>query len=535
MEETVSQKPAQATVQSIEIPSGKLLRESRRIHFIRAAIVGCAAGIVAVAFRLSLQGIEAFRDRLFENHQTLVGVLLLLILCPALVVAARWLVVTFDPQAAGSGIPQVKGALLHLREISGVRVIPIKFLGGILALGAGLSLGREGPTVQMGAGAGDIVSRLLRVPKKSQRHLIACGAGAGLAAAFNAPLAGFLFVIEELQRELSPITYGTAFIAAITADAVTRVATGQAPDFSLQGYPALPLSALPVVLAIGAAGGIVGVLFNHGTLWGLKLLDARPPKFRWIAAAAAGVCAVVLWFFVPSSVGSGHATAQEAVLGTVSGSSSLLIVLVALLCKFAFTLLSYFSGVPGGIFSPLLTIGALMGLAVGIPVHAYAPEAVPFVGAAGIIGMAALFTGIVRAPITGIVLILEMTANHEQIFALAVASLVAYMVAEHFKCPPIYEALLDYDLKKGGAHRETNSEPLALNITVEPGSAAEGKKIRELSLPAGCLVVAIDRRGEAIVPSGETVIEAADQLNIFSAAENSGKIYHEVLKQFRGE
>jgi len=241
------------------------LREHRYVHFVRAAVVGGLAGGLAVLFQWALFYAERLRNSTLVNlhHYPSWGWAVLPAAGAVIGSFVGWLVSRFAPESSGSGIPHVEAVLWGLRPLRGRRVIPVKFAGGVLGIGAGLSLGREGPTVQMGAAIGKFVGDMLHVPRRSQGHLIASGAGAGLAAAFNAPLAGFIFVLEELQREFSPITYGTALIAALTAVMVTRAFTGQLPSFHIHGYPTPPLTALPLIALLGAMCGAVGVLFNR--------------------------------------------------------------------------------------------------------------------------------------------------------------------------------------------------------------------------------------------------------------------------------
>lgn len=524
-----------SALHSKEQREGRLLRESRRIHFIRAAIVGLAAGVLSVLFRLSLQWVESLRDSVLPALGGWPGLFVLLPVSVLLVVIARLLVVRFSPDAAGSGIPHVKAVLLDLKPIHGVRIILVKFIGGLCALGAGLSLGREGPTVQMGAAVGERIASALKVPKRSQRQLIACGAGAGLAAAFNAPLAGFIFVIEELQREMSPLTYGTAFIAAVASDIVTRMISGQGPDFQVRGYPAPPLSALPLVALTGIVMGLVGVLYNRSLLQSVRKMRALEKRRRWQVVCCIGGLAALLMIFLPLSAGSGRLAASAALSGDLGKDLTILFLVFLFLAKFSFTIASYATGVPGGIFAPLLAIASLGGLCLGRLFASFTPSIAPYPGVFGIIAMSAMFAASVRAPITGIVLILEMTANHEQLFALSVASLCAYLVAEYLREKPVYEALLELDLMSGGETSAKHEEPLLLEATVEPGSAADGKRLKDIGILPGCLVVLVRRAGREIVPMAGMILKPGDEVSLLiSSEEDKQNLTTESLSLFRG-
>ncbi len=428
----------------------------------------------------------------------------------------------YAPEASGSGIPHVKAVQSHLRALHWTRVLPVKFIGGVLGIGfVGLSLGREGPTVQMGAALGQGLAHILRVPRRSEAHLVVCGAGAGLAAAFNAPLAGFVFVIEELRRELSAITYGTALIAAIAADIVTRSLTGQLPSFHAYGYPTPPLGVLPLAAALGCLCGLLGVAFNRTLLWSVARMRQWKAAPGWAHTALAGCIMGLVAWWLPEAVGGGHQTGEHILRGEYT-SLSFIVILLAV--KFALTMLSYASGAPGGIFAPLLVLGALAGMAVGHFATIWFPSLAQNAAAFAVLGMAATFTAIVRAPLTGIVLITEMTGNYDQLFVVAIACLSAYMVAEAMRDTPIYDALLEQDLHKRGQPAAV-SEPVLIDLVVEAGSSADGHMLRDLDIPEGCSLVIIKRAGQEVVPTESFSLLPGDGLTIIVAGDSVGVIH----------
>ena len=492
----------------------RFLTERRQTHFVRAAVVGLLAGALALLFEWSLFLVEEARGWLLGalHPHAGWGWAILPIVSGLLCGAAGWLTHRFAREASGSGIPHVKAVLLQVRRFNWKRVVPVKFVGGVLGIGAGLSLGREGPTVQLGAAVGEAVAEVLRVPRRSRTHMIACGAGAGLAAAFNAPLAGFIFVIEELRRELSPITYGTALIAAVAADMVTRTFYGQMPSFRIYGYPTPPLSALPLVAVVGLLAGLGGVLFNRTLLWTLDWFERWQRLPAWTRAASVGILVGLIAWWLPEAVGGGHRSAERILRGEFAGHEVIGFLLILLVVKFGLTMLSYGCGVPGGIFAPLLVVGALLGLITGQVAVLIVPGIASAPAAFGVLGMAAYFSAVVRAPLTGIVLIVEMTANYEQMFALAVACLVAYAVAEQLGDRPIYEALLLRDLRRSGVVEPHVEEPTLASKVIEPGSSLDGRRLRDAGLPAGCLLVTITRGGRELVPSGQTRLQAGDEV-----------------------
>ena len=500
-----------------------LLRRHREVQFARAALVGLGAGAVAVLFQKALSLAEGARASLLSWLKGFPewGWAVLPLVAAVLAGIAGWLTSRYAPEAAGSGIPHLKGVLLQVRRLSWRRLLPVKFTGGVLAIGAGLSLGREGPTVQMGAAVGQAVGQMLKVPRRSRSHLMSAGAGAGLAAAFNAPLAGFIFTIEELHRELSPLTYGTALIGAVVADIVARSWMGQLPSFHISGYPMPDLTALPLFAILGLVTGLMAAIFNRALLRSLQLSHRLERVPAWAKASGLGAVAGLVAWWLPEAVGGGHSTAERILRGEYASLDFLPFLAVLFLAKFALTVASYGTGVPGGIFAPMLVLGASIGLMVGqisflcVPGLAHTPAAF------AVVGMASAFAAIVGAPLTGIVLILEMTGNYEQLFPLLVACMVAFLTAERLRVEPIYEALLQYDLQRTGAHAGQYAEHVMMDVTVEPHSPMDGRRVRNLGLPRGCLLVLIRRGGREIVPGGETRLRPGDQLQVVVAGDIS--------------
>lgn len=474
--------------------------QQRHKLFPRAAIVGILAGTVAVIFRALLSGADALRNQLIESSKAFpaFGWIFPMLFSAAGAVMAVWLVFRYAPETGGSGIPHLKAVLHRLRELSWIRVLFVKMTSGVLALGSGLALGREGPTVQMGGAIADGVARAMKVSPSDRLTLTAAGAGAGLAAAFNAPLSGLVFVLEEVRRDFRPAVFGTAFIAAATADVVARSVSGQLPVFTIPNYAMPPLSALPAFALLGILAGALGVLFNHCLL---KMLDVmlRFARRRLILCAFIGAATGLVSWFYPWAVGGGHDLAESVLTNRVT------IVAIPLLfvLRFGMTVVSYGTGSAGGIFSPLLVLGALIGLGVGHLAHGLTPAIAPEPGVFAVVGMAAYFTAIVRAPLTGILLITEMTGSYEQMLPLLTSGFCAYAVAEYLRDLPIYEALLERDLERGGLG-SPKTESIVAEFQVEPDAAFAGRLVRELGLPVGCILVRSSIDGDERVVTAST-------------------------------
>jgi len=426
-----------------------LLNVSRRVHFIRAGGVGLLAGVIAMAFQVSLDYAEQGRIALLSllHKDVSWGWVILPVVAALLGAIAAYLTSRFAPAASGSGIPHIRAVLAGKRALRWRHVLPVKFIGGVLALGAGFSMGREGPTVQMGACVGAGLSDVLKLDPHSKRNLIASAAGAGLGAAFNAPLAGFIFVIEELQREISPFTVVSALIASVFAVAISRIFTGQLPSFHVHGFPLPPLTALPLFVVMGLFAGYAGVFFNATLLWAMKF--SRSLRLQmWQKAAIVGALTGLVGWWLPDALGGGHRIAESILRGEFTSGNLTFFLIVLLLGKFCLTIAGYASGIPGGVFAPLLVFGAIIGQLFGHVSLLIFPGAGATPAAYAVVCMAAIFTSTIRAPLTGIVLILEMTGNQEQLFALILTCLVAYLVAEHARSTPLYDALMEFDLAK---------------------------------------------------------------------------------------
>lgn len=499
-----AQNVPSATAQAkSEIQEYLEVSHQRHKLFPRAAVVGLLAGSVAVLFRALLAGADALRNHLIHWAQATptFGWIFPMLFSATGAVIAVVLVFRYAPETSGSGIPHLEAVLHRLRDLSWMRVLIVKMASGVLAIGSGLALGREGPTVQMGGAIADGVARAMKISHVDRLTLVAAGAGAGLAAAFNAPLSGLVFVLEEMRRDFRPAIFGATFIAAAAADVVARSVSGQLPVFTVPNYAMPPLIALPAFALLGVLAGALGVIFNRCLLDALEFM-ARFARWRLALCAAIGAATGLVAWFSPLAVGAGHELAETILMNkTAVAAIPLLFVL-----RFTMTVTSYGTGSAGGIFSPLLVLGALLGLGVGHVAHGLAPAIAPEPGVFAVVGMAAYFTAIVRAPLTGILLITEMTGSYEQMLPLLTSSFCAYAVAEYLRDLPIYEALLERDLSRGGL-ANAYDEPIVAEFEVEPNAPFAGRLVRELGLPPGCVLVRSYIDGHEGVVTANTRLE----------------------------
>jgi CIC family chloride channel protein len=513
-------KPDPAEARS-EIQEYLEVSHERHKLFPRAAIVGLCAGVVAILFRALLAAANGLRNLLIDWAYTVpfFGWIFPMLFSAAGAAIAAMLVFRYAPEAGGSGIPHLKAVLHRLRDLTWGRILAVKMVSGVFAIGSGLALGREGPTVQMGGAVADGIAQRLNVTRQDRLTLTAAGAGAGLAAAFNAPLSGLVFVLEEMQRDFRPAVFGAAFVAAVTADVVARSVSGQLPVFNIPNYAMPPLSALPVFALLGIFAGLLGVAFNRGLLGTLDAMAGIPQRWNLAVWSGVGAAAGLLAWFLPSAVGSGHELAETV----LTNKTPLLAIPVLFVLRFGLTLASYGTGAAGGIFAPLLLLGALLGLGVGQLTQIFMPALAAEPGVFAVVGMAAYFTAIVRAPLTGILLISEMTGGYEQMLPLLAASFCAYGVTEYLRDMPIYEALLNRDLARAGIG-SSHQQPIVVEFEVEPKSRFAGLLVRQLGLPAGCVIVRCHVEGREWVPTAATRLEAHMRVTVVIAPDADGAL-----------
>jgi CIC family chloride channel protein len=430
-----------------------------------ALVVGAISGLVGAMFRLSLERADQLRDALiaWAHGQKIAGFVSVLCLCAIATALAAWLVRRYSPYASGSGIPHVEAVVSGELPPAPFRLIPVKFAGGLLAIGAGLALGREGPSVQMGASLAHLVGKIFRRAWPDCRVLVAAGAGAGLATAFNAPIAGAVFVLEELVQRFEHRIAIAALAASATAIAVARMFLGDAPDFHVDALGYGDAGIRPLYFVVGGFAGLLAIAYNRvllATIEGADRLSRVPPVLR--AALVGGAVGALAWF-APDLVGGGDAITQRV----LAGIAPLAAVPAAFLLRFGLGAVSYAAGTPGGLFAPLLVLGAQFGLLSGAVCRALLPNLNVQPEGFAVVGMAALFTGVVRAPVTGIVLVTEMTASVTMLLPMLSACCVAMLVPTLLSDPPIYESLRKRTLRMDAA-------PLSARAARRDRQAASG-------------------------------------------------------------
>lgn len=407
--------------------------------------VGAVTGLIGALFRMTLEEADRLRTLAIGwAHGLGIGGFLLIVLGGAVAAfVAAWMVRRFSPHASGSGIPHVEAVLKREMTPASFILLPVKFVGGVLAIGSGLALGREGPSVQMGASIGHIVGELCRRHWPDLRVLMAAGAGAGLATAFNAPFAGAIFVLEELVQRFEHRIAIAALGASAAAIAVARGLLGWQTDFAVMPFAHVPPAGQTLFVVLGVVAGLLAVAYNRLLIAAMDLvgsLKRLPVEGR--AALIGGAVAAVAWF-APALVGGGENLSQRA----LDGHEMLAVLPFILLLRALLGSASYAAATPGGLFAPMLVLGAEMGLLFGWGAAALFPGLGVPPAAFAVVGMAAFFTGVVRAPLTGMVLITEMTGAFTLLLPMLFACFAAMLVPQLLRNQPIYESLHERLLK----------------------------------------------------------------------------------------
>ena len=512
------------------------IRQKQRFKYkliLEGIAVGSIVGLVIALFRIMI--VKADQARQVAVQLVKVRPIYAFAVLMALILIA-WILdklLKYEPDISGSGIPQIEGELKGLEDQNWRKVLAAKFAGCVLAIGGGLALGREGPSIQLGGMIGKGFARRKNALLTEERLLMSCGAGAGLAAAFGAPLAGVLFALEELHKNFSAEVLVSTMAASAVADYIAVNIIGLKPVFDFDVEHRIPLRLYWAVILLGVILGILGVIYN-------KLLDKMQDFFerfdsKFISIGIMLMISFLMMFIYPTVLGSGN----DLVEVISKGKFALGALVILLATKFFFSTGSFGTGTPGGIFLPLLVIGAITGglystfLSNVFGIEEY------YIKGFVIIAMAGFFSAIVRAPITGVILITEMTGNFMTLLSLVATSLVAYVVADLLGGEPVYDQLMhrrqlrkaengnstpDHEyladvyskadkkyIKKRISIRERK---VVIDSSVHFGSMMDGRKVMELGLPEGSLIVSVMRDGKEIIPHGATVLNGGDDLEI---------------------
>lgn len=493
---------------------GKRLSPTFQLQMVgEGLLVGIVGGGVVTLYRWSLtqaeQALRAITGAATGHALMIAGwFALLAVVCFVVCKLMLW-----EPYTQGSGIPQTDAEVMGQIDMPWYRVLPVKFVEGTLCAFAGLSLGREGPSVQLGAVSGKAVARGFKRSRGEERLLMTCGAAAGMSAAFGAPLTGVLFALEEIHKEFTATLILSVMTSSVAADYFVSQVLGVQPVLRLTFVRDLPHGHYLLLILLGIVCGVLGGLHNKGMFFAQEKLYGRIKRYipyarLAIPFAIAGVAA----FCFPSLMCGGEAILERIEEHHVQPFALVCALLVG---KYLFTTASFGSGAPGGTLFPLVVMGMLVGEAFGLGATYATSLPSEFVGNFVVMGVAGLFAAVVQAPVTGVVLAFELTGSLDALLSVSLVSIVAYTTVKCLNVDAFYEHLLGNLLsvpRQEVASNGFSGEKVLHVHTVGAGAKIEGKRIKDIDWPASIRVVTLTRAGVEIIPTGDTVIEALDEL-----------------------
>lgn len=428
-------------------------QREEQVFLVLTLVIGALVGLVVVAFIV-------LSERLGQRLYPPTGSAWRLLLFPiAGSLVTGWLLYRFFPEARGSGVPQTKAALYAHEGTITLRTVLGKFFCTSASLATGIPLGREGPAVQVGAGLASVLGRWVGLGPEKIKSLLIVGASAAVAAAFNTPLAAVLFSLEELVGDLHAPVLGSVVLSAATSWLVLRLLLGNEPLFHVPQYQLAHPIELLFYAVLGILGGGVSALFTKTLLRMRRYFLAKPEWQKKWQPAIGGLSVGVLGIFVPQVLGVGYGHVGSA----MNMGLPLTLMVLLLVFKFFTVTLSYASGNAGGIFGPSLFLGAMLGGAIGNIAHTALPEFTSTQGAYALVGMGALFAGIIRAPMTSVIMIFEITHDYAVIVPLMIANLSSLFISSRLQPKPIYEELALQDGIHLPAH-ETRDRRLRFRV-----------------------------------------------------------------------
>jgi chloride channel protein, CIC family len=415
---------------------GALIKQrEEQVFLLVTLLIGALVGVTVVAFIVLT---ERFGARIDATVAAAWRRLLVPIVGS---LSMGFLLFKYFPDARGSGVPQTKAALYAREGFISLRTVVGKFFCTSATLASGIPLGREGPSVQVGAGIASLLGRTLGLSPEKIKSLIPVGAAAAVAAAFNTPLAAVLFALEEVVGDLHAPVLGSVVLASATSWAMLRLLLGNDPLFKVPQYQLVSPVEFLVYAVLGLFGGLLSVAFTKSLLKLRERFLRLPKRTMWFQPVVGGVAVGIMGRFVPQILGVGYGYVGQV----LNGGMALRLMVLLLVLKLFAVVISYASGNAGGIFGPALFLGAMLGGAVGTVAHNFFPGDVATAGAYALVGMGASFAGIVRAPMTSVVMIFETTRDYAVIVPLMISNLVSFFISSRLQRQPIYEVLACQD------------------------------------------------------------------------------------------
>ena len=423
--------------------TGYFLQEIARSKIIlQAVMVGLISGLLVVFFKVSISKLFEFIQNFISQFDLSHKLLIFPLITTLGGLISGVLVFKFAPETKGSGIPFVKMVMARMGNITRVRTIVVKFFAGVAGIGTGLSLGREGPSVQLGAGAGALVGKIFKMKGTDQGKLIAAGAGSAIGATFNAPIAGTIFVLEELVNKFSASLLFPVLVATVTASSVARHFLGNNPSFTIPYITHdLSFEGISVCIILGIVAGFLGVAFAKIIYKNNEFFEKMDKIPNWLKPAIAGFGIGVIGIFIPYVLGSGNLSVDLL----LQHKLALSVVVLVFAVKFFVTPFCFGSGAAGGIFLPMLMLGSFLGYIVASIFNMFGFHVDVVVMA--MIGMGAFLASVARTPITAVVMVFEMTAGYTHILPIMLSAAIADLIAEKLNHRPIYASLIVNQVK----------------------------------------------------------------------------------------
>lgn len=497
-------------------------------------LVGVVGGGVVTLYRMALTLAERtlrglLPDFLSSGQGLLCFAALAVACCLAVTTLVRW-----ERHTSGSGIPQTDAEVMGRMDMPWHRVLAAKFSEGVLCALAGLSLGREGPSVQLGGMGGKAVSRLLGRKRGEERLLVTCGAAAGMSAAFNAPLTGVLFAIEEIHKEFAPSLIVSAMASAIASDFLVAQVLGVRPVLKLAFIKDIPHDYYLYVVALGVFCGLAGALHNRGMFACNERLFARMGEMPLqLRLAIPFALAIPVARLAPDLLCGGDAIVE---LLSVPAAVPLGTLALLLMGKYLYTTVCFGAGTPGGTLFPLCVMGMLCGAVFAAVLTRITGMQSLFMANFMALGIAGLFASVVRAPVTAVVLAFELTGSMDALLSVSIVSIVSYVVANLTKTDPFYERLLSKLLDLTPVDPSANGVPgekILHTYTVGAGSRLEGRALGEVGWPDDSRIVTVSRAGVDLVPNGETILEALDEILVIMNTDTEAETQELILDYCR--
>ncbi|WP_082619192.1 ClC family H(+)/Cl(-) exchange transporter [Fructilactobacillus florum] len=479
-----------------------------KLNFITISVViGVITGGVISAFRLLIEAGLKLSMVGYASIKHQPEMILVVILVLLMITVAVGLLLRLEPNIRGSGIPQVEAQVDGVFELNWFSVLWKKFTAGVLTNSTGIFVGREGPSIQLGAAVGQGLAAGLKQTGATRRLSIATGAAAGLSATFSAPLAGTFFVIEGMYRRFEPTICLSALTSALCSNFISERVFGLNPVLPIFYSQIYPPNNYWQLLPLGVLVGGLGFIYNRGLLTVPKWFQKIKFIPWYFYPGIAFLLVIPIGIFFPATIGGG----ARLILLTATHKLPLSLILFFIVLRFTFGLLSYGSGVPGGFFLPLLTMGALVGVAYGMLLVQLVDLPPEFVTNLLVFGMAGYLTAVCKAPFTAILLITELVGNTHNFMALATVVLVAYLTSDFLGAQPIYHVLAA-QLTKGQRYLNSLDQLDQLCFTITQTSPLVNEFVETIAWPPTARLITIERHQQKIIPQADTKLAAGDTL-----------------------